>query len=497
MTGALDTPPELALDDALYQPLPGAEPMGPRPEDWEVSLLEIAFPDPTARVDASDRTPRNYHDRREMALKLLQKTRDLSIFVRLAEAHGHLEGPKGLHAGLHLALSVTRAFWAEIHPGPPENNRARNGRLRAYAPFCERKLVTVFDPFVVIKAAGFDDEITLRHFYIATERHAANKGRRSKQEGESTYTVGSLQELVAKAEAWHSVGTALTALNGSVTMLRELQGFLNDMPEYQRLKFSGAVEELGHYAAALEPFASDPGSDTAATPAPVSADGAETPGVRSEPPQPTSGMLKSLGEAQALLDEVIGYYAAEERSSPIPLVLLKIRGMIGATFTDWLAAVAAGGSEDAALAIDGIDPKQLDAFLPTKIGIGAPPEAHPSIAALDNALAALSANEAVVAGAADEIKMLVAAVAEARVAISAGLGARARPANAIRDRVAVREALQRLAHYYRAAEPSSPISVCFERIIHLVDRAFIDIVRELAPEGKQAALRLVPKDATK
>ncbi len=497
MTGALDTQPELALDDALYQPLPGAEPMGPRPEDWEVSLLETAFPDPNARLDSRDLTPRNFYDRREMALKLLEKTRDLSIFVRLAEAHGHLEGPKGLHAGLHLVLSVTRDLWAEIHPGPPEENRARNGRRRAYAPFCERKLVTVFDPFVVFKAGGFDGEITLRNFYIATERQAANKGRRPKQEDEAAYTVGSLQDLVAKAEAWDSVGTALAALDCSAALLRELQGFLNDMPEYQRLNFSGAVEELSHYTAALEPFASDPSADNAAAPASVSADGAETTGVRAESPQSRAGMLKSLDEAQALLDAVIGYYAAAERSSPIPLVLLKIREMMGATFTDWLAAVAAGGSENAALAIDGINLAQLDELPPGKIGAEAPPETHPSIAALDKALAALSANEAAVAGAAQEIEMLVAAVAEARVAITAGPDARARPANAIRDRAAVREALQRLAHYYRAAEPSSPISVCFERIIHLVDRAFLDIVRELAPEGKQAALRLVPKDATK
>ena len=208
-------------------------------------------------------------------------------------------------------------------------------------------------------------------------------------------------------------------------------------------------------------------------------------------------MLKSLDEVQALLDAVIGYYAAEERSSPIPLVLLKIREMMGATFTDWLAAVAAGGSENAALAIDGINLAQLDELPPGKSGAEAPPETHPSIAALDKALAALSANEAAVAGAAQEIEMLVAAVAEARVAITAGPDARARPANAIRDRAAVREALQRLTLYYRSAEPSSPMSVCFERIIHLVDRPFLDIVRELAPDGKQAALRLVPKDAAK
>lgn len=499
MTPARDIRPEVTFDEALYEPLPGSEPMGPPPEDWEVSLLEMEFPSPDARLDANDLTPRNFHDRHERALELLEKTRDLRVYVRLCEALSHLEGPTGLHGGLHLVNAVTRSFWDTIHPGPPDDPRARNGRLRAFGPLRDRKFITALDPHVVFNAGGFEGEITLRHFCFAAEGHATKKSRRVPQEGEPAYTFDSLQKVVAKAEAGDAVEATLTALRGSAELLRELQAFLTEMPEYQRLNFGGAVEELAHYIAALEAFGGTPSTDQPAQPAVPEGTDAVAPAEEATTPSPApAASLNSREEARALLDAVIGYYAAEARSSPIPLVLLKIRDMSDATFTDWLAAVAAEGSEKAAVAINGVDTARLDEFMPAETEAQTnSPATPPAIAALDDALAALSANEAAATAAPEEIERLSAAVAEARAALadSAAPNAQsARAASTIRDRVAVREALQRLAVYYRTAEPSSPASVCFERLIPLVDRPFMDIVRELAPGGNQAALRLAPTE---
>lgn len=495
MNDVLDTQPELAFDEALYKPLPGDAPMGRQPEDWQISLLEADFPPEDADLADGDATPRNYHDRREMALELLEKGRDLRLYVRLAEAQGRLEGPKGLHAGLHLLASVTRSSWAEIHPGPPEDSRARNLRLRAFGPFRDRAVISAFDPVVLFDAGGFDGKITLRNCYVATERHKANKGRRPPKEGEPTFTVDSLKELVGKAEARDAVAATRAALGAAAALLKDLQAFLTEMPEYQRLNFAGAIDELNHYMAALAPLAGE------AAPAPAAGDTEGSDGPRptdsaEAADEPAAGdVLNSHEEAQALLDQVIAYYATSARSSPIPLVLLKIRDMNSATFTEWLMAVAPGGPDHAALAIDIADPSRLDAFLPPSAEGEAPAGPAAAMEALDGALAALKENDAAVAAASDEVARLTAAVDDVYNALKSAPVVPARNATAIKDRAEVREALKRLAHFWRNADPSSPASLCFERLIHLVDRPFMDIVRELAPEGNQATLRLAPKEA--
>ena len=53
----------------------------------------------------------------------------------------------------------------------------------------------------------------------------------------------------------------------------------------------------------------------------------------------------------------------------------------------------------------------------------------------------------------------------------------------IRSREDVVRALDRISAYYAKHEPSSPIPLLVERCKRLVTMAFMDIIRDLAPEG--------------
>ena len=65
----------------------------------------------------------------------------------------------------------------------------------------------------------------------------------------------------------------------------------------------------------------------------------------------------------------------------------------------------------------------------------------------------------------------------------AALAAAGSPSGEIRTREDVVRALERISAYYAKHEPSSPIPLLVERCKRLVTMGFLDIIRELAPDG--------------
>ncbi len=53
----------------------------------------------------------------------------------------------------------------------------------------------------------------------------------------------------------------------------------------------------------------------------------------------------------------------------------------------------------------------------------------------------------------------------------------------LRSRDDVIRTLDRVCAYFRAHEPSSPVPLLLERAKHLVSKDFMEIVRNLAPDG--------------
>ncbi len=47
--------------------------------------------------------------------------------------------------------------------------------------------------------------------------------------------------------------------------------------------------------------------------------------------------------------------------------------------------------------------------------------------------------------------------------------------------------LNQVCHYYRTAEPSSPVPLLIERAIRLVGKSFIDVIKDIAPSGMDEA----------
>lgn len=494
-----DTPaprPAQPLDEDLYRPLAGGRPAGRALEDFEAVWLGADFPAAEDdRLGPGDRTPRSFFERRELVLEFLGETRDLRAYVRLAEAQAHLDGPLGLHAGLHLLDAAVRGMWEAIHPAPLDDRRQAAERAKAFGPLRETALVGVLDRFAAFDAGGFDREITLRQVYLAAGLHQKT-GRRPPRPEESLDTVERLASLAANAGAGERVGAVALALGESARILRGLQVFLGQHPDFQRVKFDKVAADLDHYARAVAALAPQ------AAPAPAGGETATEDGAGEATAKAVVPRLDipDRAAARTLTEALITFFAAEGRSSPVPLVLFKILDMGEASFTDWLEAVGGNGPEKAALKIEKVAAKRFDE-------LGEPPKPPEPPAptldkaaleaaseGLDQAIALLREHE-LAALLEMEIEMIAAQATALRDALSTSTAApapAAPTAPVIENRAAAREALRRLAAFHRSAEPSSPAGLCLERLAELVEKDFMELLHEIAHDGKPS-LRLARK----
>jgi type VI secretion system protein ImpA len=68
-------------------------------------------------------------------------------------------------------------------------------------------------------------------------------------------------------------------------------------------------------------------------------------------------------------------------------------------------------------------------------------------------------------------------------AAAPGAATRAAPSGEVNSRQDVIRLLDKICAYYEKHEPSSPVPLLLTRARRLVDKSFIEILQDLAPEG--------------
>ncbi len=450
--------PEEPLDPDLLKPLGGAAPMGPPLEDAEIMPLELAVPrgDPADRDSFShDAAVGGYAQRRDAALERLERTRDLRLYTRLAEALAWSDGPKAFHGALAGLAHVVESHWQEIHPGPADDPAAQSLRVRAFTPLRNRLLANAFEPVVVFDAKERDGEITLRMIYHAAGRHDASRLRRPAS-GETVYPADGMHGLVARVGAGAEIAAMRDAMLGAAGALRALQAFFAETEGFDTLRFAGdgrrrgLIDELEDYAAALAAFVPEETAGAVAA-EPGGADGAAegaAPAAAGPAPTPPSD-LATREEALALIDDVLRYFARSARSSPIALALIKIREMQRATFYQWLEETVQEGRDWAQLPIWNVDAALLDRYAEAQDD--APAEEGDAPAASDRAahLGALEETHHQLRSLMWDVDSLASALLRAREELEAHAAALAEA----RERLAAGEADVSLPD---APEPPSP-----------------------------------------
>lgn len=271
-----------------------------------------------------------------LAQGLLGRSKDLRIGVHLGTAWMRTHGLPGWSDGLALIRGLLETYWNDVHPQlDAEDNNDPTARVNAVAPIGDPLGVLGYfriTPFVQSPRIG---RFSLRDLRIAngtlklsdaatgmptmTDIEACCMDCLEDQLLQVSKAVGEALEHARAIDAIFSdhVGTAGPELKPLVSDMFELKKFL-DAQVARRMP--QAVE------AAPEGAVSD------------DAGGSSSAGVAA-----ASGRIGSPHDVLRRIDELCEYYARNEPSSPVPLLLRRAQRLVGLSFLDLLKDLAPGG----------------------------------------------------------------------------------------------------------------------------------------------------------
>jgi predicted component of type VI protein secretion system len=329
--------------------------------------------------------------------------------------------------------------------------------------------------------------ITLRTLAIAAGTQAAAKG-------ELALSQSALEQLIAEESVGPVLAEAHRAAGIAKQTLEEICSFVSAQEGSERLATPDPIAALDKLRAMLEPFVGAPaeggdGASAADAEDASQAEAVEDASPSAPRPRAAAGDLKSRGEAVALMNGVIAYYALTGRSSPVPLLLSRLMELMDSSFSQVLAEIAPASWEDAALGFAGMKP---DALGPRAVA----PDPAAVMAAAARLTAATDALDAAIRDGStptdDQLAELRAAGDALRAAAAPGAGPEAPlPGGPIETPADVRSAFDRLVKHFEATDPNSVVPAFLRRAKPLVDRHFLDILKELAPEGAGGAKLLL------
>lgn len=272
---------------------------------------------------------------RDQALAIAGQTRDLRVAVHLMHAWLQLEGMEGAARGLALIHGLLDNHWQTVHPQlDAEDDDDPTARVNVLSGLADPQgllasLRTV--PFVSSPRLG---RFSLRDLRIAegTLKRAADSEApdvtrmeleaccRDCQEEALERTAGAISEALARARAIESLlserlGYQAPDLKALISDLAELEHFIQ--PQWQLR--SGATSSV---EGGVDGVASHGGTASAA------------------------GGIQGLEDVRRRIDEICDFYARNEPSSPVPLMLRRARRLVGCDFLSLLKDLAPGGLDE-------------------------------------------------------------------------------------------------------------------------------------------------------
>lgn len=314
--------------DHLLAPVDEAEVCGGSVEydaDFLV-LLEVAEGRPEIQYGAviTSAQPPDWIEVRRTALALLARSRDLRLVLLLTRAVIKLHGYAGCAAALALLAGLLEVRWDSIHPQlDPADGNDPTLRVNVIAGLVDpggvvRDLLDV--PLVEARGLGC---------YRLRDLDAA-----------AGTDVAAISAVFAAAD-----GAALAAT------ARQLQAALDCVGRIERLLVDAVGSEhapdlsrlsdlLRRAADALRRRRPAQAAMVAMAECQLKA---ELPADDAAPAAAPHGAVRDRADVVRMLDLVCGYYAAQEPSSPVPLLLRRAAGLVHKDFTELLRDLAPDG----------------------------------------------------------------------------------------------------------------------------------------------------------
>jgi type VI secretion system protein ImpA len=275
-----------------------------------------------------------------MAEALLGRSKDLRIATHLATAWMRTDGMPGWAAGLGLIRALLENYWDGVHPQlDAEDDNDPTARVNAVVPISDTQSVLGYfrtTPFVQSPRLG---RFSLRDLQIA---QGTLKISTPADEGEEMPTLTEIEACCLDCPE-EQLLTNATAINEALDQAKAIDGIFSEQigtagPDLKAL--IGDIHELKKFVEAQ--LGKRMPQDDAAVGEGDAEEGAEVAASGQAKPS-ASGRIENSRDVIRRLDELCEYYAKNEPSSPIPLLLERAKRLVDKSFLDLLNDLAPGG----------------------------------------------------------------------------------------------------------------------------------------------------------
>lgn len=265
------------------------------------------------------------------ALALLGQTRDLRLVVWLTRALTALHGWAGLDDGLALAESYIEQYWADVHPRlDADDDDDPTERVNALSALQDKDGLLRQVYTLALAESPMHGSASLRILDIAAGElpPATDESAPDASAIDAIFKTASLQGLKDTAAQLTQAAARVERIEAMVTehvgharsvALRELRAHLRRAGDTVRGRLA-SHPEWRSTDAALDGVAPDEGATG------LSAAGQPAP----------NGVPQSRDDVIAMIDRICDYYADNEPASPIPLLLQRVRRLVGLPFIEIL-----------------------------------------------------------------------------------------------------------------------------------------------------------------
>jgi type VI secretion system protein ImpA len=270
--------------------------------------------------------------------ELLERSRDLRVAARLAQALLHVQGLSGFAAGLGFVRGCLDRYWSDVHPCLDADDGFDPAiRVTAVALLCSLAAVVhpLRDATPLLPALG-GGAICLAHVLQARGGEpAADAGRVATSaeidEAFASVPIEGLRQLVDVSRSACADARAIEAtlsMHAGAGFVPDFDPLLKVLDEIHAL----ASDRLAPRAAAEAEVGIDTGID------PPDEAEVEPAGVAHTAPigRSARGPVASRADALTALDDICRYFRDREPSHPVPILLGRARRWIEMDFMDLL-----------------------------------------------------------------------------------------------------------------------------------------------------------------
>lgn len=320
--------------DKLLEPVEGEdEPTGPDLEygDAFTELERSARGRPERQIGdvVQPAVPPEWPPILSSAVALFARSKDLRVALTLCRALIGIHGPAGLADGLEVVQALIERWWDGVHPRlDPEDDNDPTMRVNVIAGLADNDAVLRLLRESVVVASRATGRFTLKQVLAA---HASAEAPESEAALiEAAFRDCPIEELRERVDSLKRARTALQAIERTL---------VDNVGSGNAPDLSALTDLLREATAVLAPkleAREGPSTGVAEAAGEASADVPAESGVALGPGVPRPGVIAGRADVAAAIDAICAYYAANEPSSPVPLILARAKRLINMNFLELL-----------------------------------------------------------------------------------------------------------------------------------------------------------------